>query len=373
MINDQISLLNPSKITVPSGKKMVCIRSNEMPGLYLEVRKTGRMSWFGYTRFRGKSVRHRIGDALEMPYSKARIEFYAWANNIGVNQKRVPLHQLTVTDAFLRYHSSHCMTETARPHEIKQGFERYWKTICGLLLIDLNNAIVKKWQDHVVENFGKETANKQLNLLKACINYQKTDDNYLPRDPFFGVKRKRSNPRNIHLKRDEEYPSFVEVMEKNPSVQADIYQLLLYTGARKSNVLAMKWRDLYLNRQVWIVQAEEAKGKKDLHIVLSPKAIEIISRQPKTGAFVFPSARSKSGHAENVDNFWRDIRTQIGPGDLCLKDLRHTFGTWLAEEDVNGFVIQEAMGHANIVTTKRYMNIQIEPQKKAVNKVQANL
>jgi site-specific recombinase XerD len=46
----------------------------------------------------------------------------------------------------------------------------------------------------------------------------------------------------------------------------------------------------------------------------------------------------------------------IGRPDLRIHDLRHTFGTWLAQRGQNLMVIKDMLGHADIRTTQRYVH-----------------
>ena len=54
---------------------------------------------------------------------------------------------------------------------------------------------------------------------------------------------------------------------------------------------------------------------------------------------------------------------------IRFHDLRHTCGTFLHAQGVSPFVIQEILGHAQIVTTRRYTHANKALQKDAVNKI----
>lgn len=47
---------------------------------------------------------------------------------------------------------------------------------------------------------------------------------------------------------------------------------------------------------------------------------------------------------------------EAGINDFSVHDLRHTFGTRLADAGVDVVKIKELMGHASIVTTMRYIH-----------------
>ena len=54
---------------------------------------------------------------------------------------------------------------------------------------------------------------------------------------------------------------------------------------------------------------------------------------------------------------WWRIRARAGLQDLRLHDLRHSFASFLVNEDVSLYVVQALLGHANARTTQRYAHL----------------
>lgn len=55
----------------------------------------------------------------------------------------------------------------------------------------------------------------------------------------------------------------------------------------------------------------------------------------------------------------KDVRGGVREGchrDLVFHDLRHTFGTWLAQNGVDIYTIARYMGHKSLESTKRYLH-----------------
>ena len=66
--------------------------------------------------------------------------------------------------------------------------------------------------------------------------------------------------------------------------QADIIRLLLLTGCRKSEILRLRWREVYRDT---LIVADSKTGPRKVH--LNAQARGIIKRQPRGGStFVFP-------------------------------------------------------------------------------------
>jgi integrase len=74
-----------------------------------------------------------------------------------------------------------------------------------------------------------------------------------------------------------------------------IIQLLALTGARKGEVVGMRWQDVDLERRIWIVPKELNKACRRHEVPLSDLAMEIIEGLPRLGdGLVFPARGTSS-------------------------------------------------------------------------------
>jgi integrase len=51
------------------------------------------------------------------------------------------------------------------------------------------------------------------------------------------------------------------------------------------------------------------------------------------------------------------VRKRAQLGNLRLHDLRHTGATWLAMQNANAHVIQQALQHSSLSTSQRYVHL----------------
>ncbi|MBU6455448.1 MAG: site-specific integrase [Cyanobacteria bacterium REEB67] len=357
----------------PPDQEKVWIHSYAHPGLYLEVRNSQKRSWFGYLLSGSQQARLKLGDGHHMTYLEAQIAFNAWAASLGIDPKSTYGQAPTVASFFHRYFQEHLSMESSRPTDYKNAFNRYWRAISNIKIENLTTLVIKEWQHQIATQFGKETANKQLTILKACYKYCFNPMAFkrLP-DPFAGVKKYKSKPEQRHLKEGAEDELFKHVLSVNENRKARAIEMLYLTGQRKSNVLSMKWRDIDLDNQTWTISAKEHKTGNTVCIALSDKALNLLRSLTNDSDYVFPSEASKSGHIANIDYFWRQIREEAGIEHLHLHDLRHTVGTRLGQAGTSGFVIQKALGHSNVRTTERYTHIYGSTVRDAMNSIQSN-
>jgi len=79
---------------------------------------------------------------------------------------------------------------------------------------------------------------------------------------------------HICFLRADEIQAFFAALahEETPQIWQDFFAVALLTGARRSNVLAMKWADLELERGLWKIAEGESKNKEPLLCVLAQGA-----------------------------------------------------------------------------------------------------
>jgi len=69
---------------------------------------------------------------------------------------------------------------------------------------------------------------------------------------------------------------------------------------------------------------------------------------------------------------WEIARATAGLPDLQLRDLRHEAGSRFDEAGVSTNYVSKILGHANLSTTTRYLNIQRRGLHLAMEKLEAN-
>jgi len=62
-------------------------------------------------------------------------------------------------------------------------------------------------------------------------------------------------------------------------------------------------------------------------------------------------------------------RTAAGLPQLRFHDLRHAFGTWMAETGADGPTIRDVMGHSSLTVTSRYLQSATESARRAVDRL----
>lgn len=163
----------------------------------------------------------------------------------------------------------------------------------------------------------------------------------------------------------------LEVKKSDNKMLQWIVLFLLYTGARKREVLDAKWIDIYLEQKSWRIP--KTKSGKIRRIPLSEHAIGVLMEVRKRWgkeAFTFIFPNEKTGLPFN--NFfcsWDAARKRAELPYLRVHDLRHSFASFLVNAGRSLYEVQEILGHADIRTTSRYAHLSRERLQQAVEVV----
>jgi integrase len=152
----------------------------------------------------------------------------------------------------------------------------------------------------------------------------------------------------------------------------------LLTGARRGEVLAMRWADIDFGAKQWSKQASTTKQRQDHVVPLSAPTLQLLSeirtaqssKKRALAEYVFPG-RGNAQHVINVKRAWRSICTAAKLSGLRIHDLRHSFASQLVSGGASLPLIGALLGHSNPTTTARYSHLFDDPQRKAVESVGA--
>jgi integrase len=194
-----------------------------------------------------------------------------------------------------------------------------------------------------------------------------------PDSPLRGVQRNREHKRRRYLSADE-LARLTGALDKHPNRQAaDVFWLLLLTGARKHEALSATWDQFNPIDGTWTKPAATTKQRTEHSIPLSAPARQLLARlreHATAGRFVFPGPGPR-GYRTSVKRDWAQVCKAAGITGLRVHDLRHSFASQLASNGIGLHVIGRLLGHTQPQTTHRYAHLLDDPLKAAVERVGA--
>ena len=156
-----------------------------------------------------------------------------------------------------------------------------------------------------------------------------------------------------------------------PPAAVAAIRLLIFTGARKSEVLELEWPWVDFERSM-IRLPDSKTGAKVIY--LSAPAMGLLASLPRIvdNRFVLPGER-RGAHLVNVEKTWRRVRKAAGLEDVRLHDLRHSFAAVGASAGFSLPLIGALLGHTEISTTQRYAHLGNDPVRQANEAIGARI
>ncbi|CAN5254683.1 site-specific integrase [soil metagenome] len=144
-----------------------------------------------------------------------------------------------------------------------------------------------------------------------------------------------------------------------PEHQREVVVFALSTGLRQGNVLALTWGQVHLDRHMLMIEHGDTKNGEALGVPLNDVAMAVLERQQgkhETNVFTF---RGKPLRSANT-RAWRAALVKSGITNFRWHDLRHTWASWLRQNDVPTWVLQELGGWKSETMVRRYAHMSVK-------------
>ncbi len=278
---------------------------------------------------------------------------------------------------------------------------------------------IQRLHEAIHNENGLYQANRILERIRAIYN-KAIEWGWDGINPTAGIKKFKEKSRDRFLQADELPCLFEALAEEENTVARDYILIALLTGARKSNVLSMRWNEINFDTKTWRIP--ETKNGEPLTVPLTEQAIEVLlqrkqlNKQAGAGSvFVFPG-NGAEGHLADPKKPWKRIcrnatlklwrldegvsklaeKAEKGLGQGCsadalyraviqlakkekielpgglmdirIHDLRRTLGSWQAATGATTAIIGKSLGHKSQQATAIYERLNIDPVRASVER-----
>lgn len=204
------------------------------------------------------------------------------------------------------------------------------------------------------------TINRQLTIAKAAFNIAVREWEWCKENPFTKVSsEKGANKRTRWLTLDEEN----RLLAVCAKWLRDFIIFAAWTGIREGNIINLEKRQIDLSKKLIHIGGNtnhRTKNNNPLAVPMNERIFMLlkgkINKQVNVNSFVFTSPLGKKISPNNLRRSFRKSIIKAGIKDLTLHDLRHTYGTRLAQAGVDIYTIAKLLGHKDIRATQRYVH-----------------
>jgi len=228
-------------------------------------------------------------------------------------------------------------------------------------------------------NLASKTIKNDIKLISAIlekgIEWELLQSNVAHKVAIPNNKNKPKKEQEIY--NNEEIKLLFDVLDKTEDPFKTMVYVSFYTGARRGEVLALRWKDIDFNNNIIHIQQnkvrtvngttfKETKNKRTREFVapeiLMKKLKEFYSNQDKDDLLfnIYPSTYSRQ---------WTSFVKKNNLKYITLHDLRHTNGSLLASKGVDIVTIAKRLGHLPATASAYYLHAISEEDKKASQKL----
>ncbi len=191
-------------------------------------------------------------------------------------------------------------------------------------------------------------------------------------NPARQIERKQLNNARVRFLSDAERKRLLAVCRA--STWPKLYLLVLValtTGARKGELLALRWADIDRERAVAYVRSSKNGDRRMLP--LTPAVLEELNRFGGVEhALLFGSER-RPGKPMQFDAAWQLALKEARIDNFRFHDLRHSCASYLAQQGASLVELADVLGHRTMRMVMRYSHLSSESKARLVNRVLGDL
>lgn len=360
----------------PPAKGNKVYYDDSFPGFGLRVTASGHKAFVLNYTINGRERRMTIGKYPAWSASAAREEAKRLRRKIDLGEDplevRNELRQApTVADLYSEYERNHLPTLSSRSQRDQRSMwlNHILPELKSVKVRDLTGQQVDRLHA-LVSQSGSIRANRVLEVFRKALNLA-VHWGWIEKNPAVAYRRNSEHPRERYLTPAEYERVFDALGRMKNQKAANAIRLLIFTGARRGEVLSLEWGDLDLAEGIWNRPPHKSKDRKRKRIPLSAEALAILKamRETSNSQFLFPT--SNGTHMSDLNRPWAWLRAETGLHDLRVHDLRHSFASVLISGGVALETIGKLLGHSQHQTTLRYAHLMDDPLRKAANSFSA--
>jgi len=347
-----------SSLVPPEQGKRLAVYDTEVPKLAMRITAAGARTFYVVKRAGASIAWVKLGSFPEMTIEQARVEaqkilgeFAAGAN--PATARRAIREEPSFTEVFEQFlvekkkrDGTHIGEHTKRDY--RDTLRIYMNSIKSKKLSHITRADIKAIHTKTTKKSAAQ-ADRALAIVSSVFNFATDQEIFSGINPASRIQKNPAPSRDRFAQKFELPQLFAAIAE---SSLADFFWLSLLTGARRSNVQEMAWRDIDLDARIWRIGM--TKNGTPQNVTLSPEAVTILEtrrRETCGSQFVFPG-EGKSGHLVEPKKAWTAILLRAGLRRLL--DHLETLGKLTAEERQQA---EQQIAHAPVAAEKHYRTL----------------
>lgn len=364
----------------PEAGKRVTAYDTDIPKLALRMTHAGTKTFYVVKRTGNEMVWLKLGVFPDMTVEQARsaamTALSAFANNENpADVRRARKQELTFAELFKEYGERHGMKKLSWRTD-QSIYANHLQILAAQKLSTIKRETISRILSNLEKNGLSGATINNVRALISSLYGRAIEWGYATANPVTGIKTRTKVKRDRFLQADELPRFFQSLGEEANETLRDYILLALLTGARRANLLAMRWQEVNLAEAIWRIPV--TKNGTPQNVTLSPEAVTILEARKASAEtdakFVFPGI-GMSGHIEEPKKAVIRVMARAGipygrnvPNGVTLHDLRRTLGSWQAKTGASLAIIGKSLNHKSQAATAIYARLDLDPVRESVER-----
>ena len=281
----------------------------------------------------------------------------------------------TLKDLINKYRAE--ILPTLRSGDARKVHLNWWEAQLGAYtLADVSPSLIvdtrKKLFDKSTRR-GTPVSNSTVNRYDSTLSHAFTvamkEWQWIDDNPFRKIKTLKEPEGIVRFLSDEERESLLRECKAHSCDLYAIMVLALSTGARRNELLGLRWVDVDL--KTGLVTFPKTKNGDRRTVPITGHALELIkeiaSQRRFKSELLFPGRRTAKPMA--IENIFQAAMKRAGIENFRFHDLRHSAASYLVMAGVDMRTVAEILGHKDLKMTHRYAHLSRKHVSDAVGKL----
>lgn len=255
----------------------------------------------------------------------------------------------------------------------------WWKSELGsYYLCHVTPSMVAELRDKLLTQTTRRknlrtpsTTNRYIAALSRAFTIAQREWHWIKENPVSKITRPKENKhRDRYLEKDEIRLLLDECKKSKSPYLYVVTVFALATGARKGEILGLKWDDVNLERST--VTFRDTKNGDTRSVHLSDSVLRCLKEESSKrvifSEFVFPRTDGKGPAC--IRTAWDRALKNTGLKNVCFHSLRHTAASHMAMAGSSVLEISKILGHKSIsITSKIYAHLSTASTEGTLNRL----
>jgi len=251
--------------------------------------------------------------------------------------------------------------------EILRGYQNYLNKRSILIHLSTKRNARQYSLSLIDKGLNPITINHRIIIVRAFFNWLKRDDYRKGPNPFDKIDKRPEAKLLPVFCHEGQIKLLYKLVEEDNSIRVGditMFDCFFSTGIRTSELCNLKEIDISETDDFTFLKIRSGKGNKDREVIMQrwgwdslKKHLIGVGLRGFKGGWVFPNQHGNKMLRQDVYKTIRKIIGKVKDKKMGAHTIRHTYATYLMNNDTPIKGIQIQLGHSTVATTQRYLHL----------------